>query len=77
MIFLEAKINGINVYSLHPGVIKTELSRNFDRTIIPGTTFFINHILWLFFKNPQQGAQTTIHCAVDENAANETGLYYT
>ena len=23
-----------------------------------------------------QGAETTIHCAIDEKAGNETGLYY-
>lgn len=27
-------------------------------------------------KTPEQGAQTTIYCAVDENAAKESGLYY-
>lgn len=27
-------------------------------------------------KTPEQGAQTTIHCAVDDKCANETGLYY-
>ncbi|XP_011639337.1 retinol dehydrogenase 11-like [Pogonomyrmex barbatus] len=72
----EAKISGINVYSLHPGVIKTELGRNFNRTIIPGATFFFKYIMRPFIKNPKEGAQTTIYCAVDEKAADETGLYY-
>ncbi|XP_024874335.1 retinol dehydrogenase 11-like isoform X1 [Temnothorax curvispinosus] len=72
----EAKISGINVYSLHPGVIRTELSRNYNRTIIPGATFFVQYIMRPFIKNPEQGAQTTIYCAVDEKTANETGLYY-
>lgn len=27
-------------------------------------------------KTPEQGAQTTIYCAVDEKCSNETGLYY-
>ncbi|XP_071640320.1 retinol dehydrogenase 11-like [Temnothorax longispinosus] len=72
----KAKISGINVYSLHPGVIRTELSRNYNRTIIPGATFFVQYIMRPFIKNPEQGAQTTIYCAVDEKTANETGLYY-
>ncbi|XP_029173164.1 retinol dehydrogenase 11-like [Nylanderia fulva] len=72
----EAGINGINIYSLHPGVIRTELSRHYSRTIIPGARFFYRKIMRPFIKNPVQGAQTTIHCAVDEKVANETGLYY-
>ncbi|XP_025987060.2 retinol dehydrogenase 12 [Solenopsis invicta] len=72
----EAEIDGINVYSLHLGVISTELSRSYDRTIIPGATFFTNHIMQPFIKTSKQGAQTTIYCAVDEKALNETGLYY-
>ncbi|KAL6423549.1 hypothetical protein ACFW04_010240 [Cataglyphis niger] len=72
----EAGISGINVYSLHPGVIRTELSRHYSKTIIPGATFFYQNIMRPFIKNPIQGAQTTIHCAVDEKVANETGLYY-
>lgn len=27
-------------------------------------------------KTAEQGAQTTIHCSVDEKVQNETGLYY-
>lgn len=27
-------------------------------------------------KTPELGAQTTIHCATDDAAGNETGLYY-
>jgi hypothetical protein len=29
-----------------------------------------------FLKTCEQGAQTTIHCAVSEEAGKETGLYY-
>ncbi|KAM0726100.1 Retinol dehydrogenase 11 [Formica fusca] len=72
----EAGISGINVYSLHPGVIRTELSRHYSKTIIPGARFFYRNIMRPFIKNPVQGAQTTIHCAIDEKVANETGLYY-
>lgn len=72
----EAGISGINVYSLHPGIIRTELSRHYSTTIIPGATFIYRNIMRPFIKTPVQGAQTTIHCAVDEKVADETGLYY-
>lgn len=68
--------SGINVYSLHPGVVRTELSRNYDN-IFPGGKLFFRYVMRPFIKNSEQGAQTTIYCAVDEKAANETGLYYT
>jgi len=57
-------------------VIRTELGRDYDRTIIPCATFFFRYIMQPFIKSPEQGAQTTIYCAVDEKTANETGLYY-
>lgn len=72
----EANIDGINVYSLHPGVINTDLGRHFDQTVFYGTQFIYTIFMRPFLKNPEQGAQTTIYCAVDEKAADETGLYY-
>ncbi|XP_011155356.1 retinol dehydrogenase 11 [Solenopsis invicta] len=72
----EAHINGINVYSLHPGVITTELGRHFSSTVFRGASTIFRSFFRPFLKNPEQGAQTTIYCSVDEKVANETGLYY-
>ncbi|XP_011263094.1 retinol dehydrogenase 11 isoform X2 [Camponotus floridanus] len=72
----EANINGINVYSLHPGVITSEIGRHFSSTMFPGASTVFRVFLRPILKNPEQGAQTTIYCSVDEKAANETGLYY-
>ncbi|XP_032665656.1 retinol dehydrogenase 11-like [Odontomachus brunneus] len=69
----EADIHGINVYSLHPGAIPTQISQNSN----PILNFFYTSLLKIFGKNVAQGAQTIIHCSVDEKLANETGLYYT
>ncbi|XP_076673240.1 retinol dehydrogenase 12 isoform X2 [Andrena cerasifolii] len=71
----ESKINGINVYTLHPGVVRTELCRYMDATVFRGVRIFVRMVA-PFFKTAEQGAQTTVHCAVDESAAEETGLYY-
>ncbi|GJQ70389.1 hypothetical protein Trydic_g22819 [Trypoxylus dichotomus] len=71
----EANIENVNVYSVHPGVIKTELGRYFKKTYFFGLRWILNFAR-LFFKTPVQGAQTTIYCAVDENAGKESGLYY-
>lgn len=74
--FSEANINGVNIYSLHPGLIRTELGRYIDKSVFRGARFLSQLFLRPFSKTPEQGAQTTIYCAVDEKAAAETGLYY-
>lgn len=72
----EHNIEGINTYSLHPGVIKTELGRHLNETLFRGARGIIGFFLSPFMKTPEEGAQTTIYCSVDEKCANETGLYY-
>ncbi|KAL6261453.1 hypothetical protein P5V15_006545 [Pogonomyrmex californicus] len=72
----KANINGINVYSLHPGVVMTELGRHFNATMFPGANIIYRIFFRPFLKSPEQGAQTIIYCSVDKLAANETGLYY-
>lgn len=74
--FSEANISGVNVYSLHPGIVTTELTKYFDSAFFYGANFGFRWILRPLWKNSEQGAQTIIHCAVDEKVANETGLYY-
>ncbi|XP_036962394.1 retinol dehydrogenase 12-like [Acanthopagrus latus] len=66
---------GVTTYSLHPGVIRTELGRHFWPTI-PLWKRIVYTPLMLFLKSPTEGAQTTIHCAVEESLQNESGLYY-
>ncbi|XP_050353965.1 retinol dehydrogenase 12-like [Nymphalis io] len=72
----ENKIDGINTYCLHPGVVKTELGRHLDQIWFKGSRRIIGILLKPFMKTPELGAQTTIYCSVDEKCANETGLYY-
>ncbi|KAJ8926906.1 hypothetical protein NQ314_020758 [Rhamnusium bicolor] len=72
----ENNITGINVYSLHPGVIMTELGRHLTVRSTWGLILVMKLIAPFFLKTPEQGSQTTIYCAVDEKCANETGLYY-
>ncbi|CAH0722836.1 unnamed protein product, partial [Brenthis ino] len=69
-------IENVNTYSLHPGLVRTELSRHFSDTMIPGGTWFFNNIIGLFIKSARCGAQTTIYCAVDEACDKESGHYY-
>ena len=68
------KGSGVTTYSLHPGVIATELSRHIKDKM--GIFKFILFPIRPFLKTPESGAQTTIFCAVDESVADQTGLYY-
>ena len=60
---------GVTTYSLHPGVVATEVWR---------------HVPWLLkpllrlvgMITPEEGGKTTLHCATAPELANETGLYY-
>ncbi|XP_067104677.1 retinol dehydrogenase 12 [Osmerus mordax] len=74
---LAAKLNGtgVTVYSLHPGIIRTELGRHFFPTLALWKRILAVPLIALM-KTPWEGAQTTIFCAVDESQANVTGLYY-
>lgn len=72
----EHNIDGVRTYSLHPGVIKTELGRHLDDSLFWGARRLIGIMFMPFLKSPELGAQTTIYCSVDEKCADETGLYY-
>jgi len=59
---------GVTTYALHPGVVATDLWRSLPAPIA--------RLISLSMITPEQGALTTLHCATDEAAGAETGLYY-
>ncbi|KAI3389521.1 hypothetical protein SNEBB_005770 [Seison nebaliae] len=65
------KKNNINAYAVHPGVVKTELTR-----YLPSSMKIPLSMMNPFTKTITEGAQTTIACAVDDSFENATGLYY-
>jgi len=67
---------GVTTYSLHPGAVDTELQRHLDDTYFRGANLLNRAFAALFYKTPEEGAQTSIYCSVDEKLANQTGLYY-
>eukprot|EP00092_Neocalanus_flemingeri_P008538 GFUD01009197.1.p1 GENE.GFUD01009197.1~~GFUD01009197.1.p1 ORF type:complete len:320 (+),score=100.99 GFUD01009197.1:106-1065(+) len=67
--------SGVTVYSLHPGIVKTELSRHFKETF-GSVLFYLVKLLGPLTKTPESGAQTSICCAVDPALENQTGKYY-
>ncbi|XP_043082350.1 retinol dehydrogenase 12 isoform X3 [Puntigrus tetrazona] len=63
--------SGVTVYSLHPGVVQSELFRNLSKPVQIAVKVFSP-----FTKSTVQGAQTTIYCAVEPKLDNESGGYY-
>ena len=60
---------GVTTYSLHPGVVSTEVWRH-----VP---WFLRPLLKLGgMITAEEGAQTTLHCATAPALASESGLYY-
>lgn len=59
---------GITTYSLHPGIIASEIWRNFPQPI--------KWLVTLPMISNEEGAVTTIYCATSPEIASETGLYY-
>lgn len=55
------KNTGVNTYSLHPGVIRTQIMRN-----SPFLNAFAKVVLFFFGKSLKSGTQTTLACALDQ-----------
>ncbi|XP_053715298.1 retinol dehydrogenase 12, like [Synchiropus splendidus] len=63
--------SGVTTYSLHPGVVQTDLWRHmnkFQQTAVK--------MVRSFTKTTVEGAQTTIYCAVEPALEKESGEYY-
>lgn len=62
------KEKGVHAYALHPGVIASDIWRRIPWPIRPLAT------MWM--RSVEEGAQSSLHCALGGEAAGETGLYY-
>uniref|UniRef100_A0A3P8VY14 Dehydrogenase/reductase (SDR family) member 13a, tandem duplicate 2 n=1 Tax=Cynoglossus semilaevis TaxID=244447 RepID=A0A3P8VY14_CYNSE len=66
------KGSDVTCYSVHPGVVRTELSRN----VSLWQKVFIEPVARLLFLTPEDGAQTTLHCALQEGLEQLSGHYF-
>jgi retinol dehydrogenase-12 len=68
-------IQSSNGVTLFIGIVRTELGRHIEDMVGP-----LKHLLWpsiyYFSKSSEEGAQTSIYCAVDESLSTESGKYY-
>uniref|UniRef100_A0A3B1JJT4 Si:dkey-23o4.6 n=1 Tax=Astyanax mexicanus TaxID=7994 RepID=A0A3B1JJT4_ASTMX len=66
---------GVSSYSLHPGIIYTEIGRHWE-SWYPLVKAILCLPSTLLMKTPWQGAQTSIYCAVTEGLENKSGCYF-
>lgn len=66
------KTSRMNSHSTLTGIVKTELSRH----VSLWQKVFIEPVSWLLFLDPMTGAQTTLHCAVQEGIEPLSGRYF-
>ena len=66
----------MTTYSLHPGVVDTELARYAPVLSNKIVYNVLRVLLWPFMKTSVEGSQTTNYCAVEPSIANESGKYY-
>ncbi|MBV8502730.1 MAG: SDR family oxidoreductase [Paucibacter sp.] len=59
---------GVSCYTLHPGVVASDIWRH-----VPAP---LRWLLKRFMITAEDGAATTLHCALSPAAGAETGLYY-
>lgn len=68
---------GVTVNAVHPGIVATDLFRQHSPSF--SSQFWgsmLKPFMWLFFKSPEGGAQTTIFAALDPDLENVTGKYF-
>uniref|UniRef100_UPI00398ED46F retinol dehydrogenase 12-like isoform X2 n=1 Tax=Pristiophorus japonicus TaxID=55135 RepID=UPI00398ED46F len=70
---LARKLEGTDVvvFSLHPGVVRTDLSRHLNVVARFGLA-----MLRPFTKSPSSGAETTVYCSVARGLESENGQYF-
>jgi len=62
----------VRAYSLHPGVVRTELARNTPSWFL----IVFGPLLFAFTKSPLQGAQTTLHLCMAPHKDLKGGAFY-
>lgn len=59
---------GVTTYALHPGTVASDAWRRIPWPIRP--------LMTMGMISNEEGAKTTLHCALSEEAGAQTGLYY-
>jgi len=69
---------GVSVVSLHPGVVNTNISakKEGETGTMQKMMVCMRPLVKVFGKSANDGAKTTIHCAVSPDIPSQSGLYF-
>lgn len=70
------KGTGVTVNAVHPGLVKTKIFRYMGLYNSNISSFILFPLTWLVLRTPEQGAQTTLYCALAPELVNVTGKYF-
>lgn len=65
---------GVTVNSLSPGIVRTNLGRHVRVPFLLKPLLFL--VSWLFFKSPEEGAETPLYLACSPDVAHVTGKFF-
>ena len=70
--------NNVTSYSLHPGVVETDIQRHLfeEYPALRTISKILRPMIKIFMKNSKEGAQTTVCCAVEEGLEKFSGEYF-
>ncbi|XP_017107883.2 retinol dehydrogenase 12-like [Drosophila bipectinata] len=63
---------GVTVNALHPGAVDTDIVDSLPSAM----KFIAKPAMWMFFKTPKSGAQTSLYAALDPELEKVTGKYF-
>ncbi|XP_076749539.1 retinol dehydrogenase 13 [Xylocopa sonorina] len=69
------KGTGVTVNAVHPGVVRTDITRHMGIYQYYLGRLLVNSLMWLFVKSPTKGAQPVLFAAIDPSLADVTGAY--
>ncbi|XP_022096265.1 retinol dehydrogenase 12-like [Acanthaster planci] len=71
--------SGVVSVSLHPGVVYTPIWKTHMtvKSRLRGFVYYmLSPLMWLLFIDEEAGAQTTLHCALDDSVPDLSGSYF-
>lgn len=71
----DGKSQRVHVYAVYPGWASTEITRYMPHELSMISSTLLSP-LRLFARTARIGSQVILHCALDPDAANDTGKYY-
>ena len=68
--------SGVTVYSVNPGLVKTDIFKHISNKFGYKILNFLWYLGEQMLTTPNVGSQTVVYCAVEEQIASESGLFY-